>query len=132
MSVSNTPPSQRLTYGWGSLWRAHAQLPRELTPKDFTVYVRAINREAAKRAMDLAFQSMFPGVDLDEAYYNLHSAHELIEQGLSEHENDRLFETSWHGNRVCDWVQNPVFVVPDADALFEAWSLARERAPVTQ
>jgi hypothetical protein len=53
------------------------------------------------------------------------SAQELIDQGASPLENNRLFETGWQGNRVASWVAKPVFAVPDAAELFAAWTKAR-------
>jgi hypothetical protein len=93
---------------------------------EFTVFVRAFSREEAHAAMGRAILAMYPKADLESAYYNLTSARELIEQGVSSHENDRLFETGWQGNRVESWVHKPVFVVPDAAELFVAWTSARQ------
>lgn len=124
--MATTELSQSLKYGWSSLWRAHVNLPRELASDEFTVFVRAVNREGAHAAMGRVIHSMYPGADLETAYYNLASARELVEQGLSGKENDRLFETAWQGGRVEGWVIKPVFAVPDASELFEAWMSARQ------
>ncbi|MCL6485253.1 MAG: hypothetical protein I4O49_14005 [Janthinobacterium lividum] len=124
--MTNTESStQPLKYGWASLWRAHVNLPREIAPEEFTVFVRAVSREDAHAAMGRVILSIFPSADLEYAYYNLTSARELVEQGVSRLENDRLFETAWQGNRVAGWVDKPVFAVPDAAELFEAWMTAR-------
>ncbi|ARL04272.1 hypothetical protein BOC44_21110 (plasmid) [Burkholderia pseudomallei] len=93
---------------------------------EFTVFVRAIGREEAHAAMGRAILAMYPNADLESAYYNLTSARELVEQGVSPLENDRLFETGWQGNRVESWVNKPVFAVPDAAELFVAWASARQ------
>ncbi|WP_244113940.1 hypothetical protein [Burkholderia gladioli] len=118
--------SQSLRYGWGSLWRAHTSLPREIASAEFTVFVRAIGREEAHAAMGRVILAMYPNADLEYAYYNLTSARELVEQGVSHRENDRLFETGWHGTQVESWVDMPVFAVPDAAELFLAWTKARQ------
>lgn len=126
---------QALPAGWRALWRAHTQLPRELASNDFTIYVRAIGSDAAHQAIQRALQAMYegrPALDIDEAYYNLTSAAELIEQGVSDNHASRLFETAWQGSKVEGWVRNPVFVVPDASAFHQAWETACYSSVVTQ
>jgi hypothetical protein len=118
--MTNTKPStQSLKYGWASLWRAHAALPRELASEEFTVFVRAVSRDDAHTAMGRVI------LDVEDAYYNLTSARELVEQGVSQLENHRLFETAWRGSVVAGWVDKSVFAVQDAAELFEAWTTAR-------
>ncbi|MFY3175276.1 hypothetical protein ACOTHA_29055 [Achromobacter xylosoxidans] len=127
MTNGHNPDFQKLPTGWRSLWRAHTQLARELASEDFTIYVRAINHDAADLAVRRALLAMYEGraaLDLDEAYYNLTSATMLIEQGVSDNHVDRLFEAGWHGQQVVGWVRNPVFVVPDASQLHRAWEVA--------
>ncbi|WP_227742892.1 hypothetical protein [Burkholderia gladioli] len=123
MTATNAS-SQSLRHGWVSLWRAHTSLPREMASAEFTVYVRAISREEAHAAMGHVILAMYPNADLEYAYYNLTSARELVEQGVSRLENDRLFETGWQGNHVASWVDKPVFAVPDAAELYAAWTSA--------
>lgn len=120
---------QTLPTGWRALWRAHTQLPAELAREDFTIYVRAIGRDAAHLAIQRVLEAMYedrPGFDLMEAYYNLASATELVEQGVSDNHVARLFETGWQGSNVVAWVTSPVFVVPDASALYQAWQTAAQ------
>ncbi|MGA3983448.1 hypothetical protein ACI2TD_18090 [Ralstonia nicotianae] len=117
---------QPLKYGWASLWRAHTALPGEMTSEEFTVFVRAVSREEAHAAMGRVILAIYPNADLEHAYYNLTSARELVEQGMSDLESDRLFETAWQGSRVAGWVDKPVFAVPDAAELFDAWMTARQ------
>ena len=124
--TNSSDASQSLKYGWASLWRAHTSLPREMASKEFTIFVRAVSREEAHIAMGRVILAIYPAADLETAYYNLTSAHELIEMGVSLFENHRLFETGWQGNRVESWVENPVFAVPDAAELFATWTTARE------
>jgi len=117
--------TQRLKYGWASLWRAHVALPHDMASEEFTVFVRAVGQEDADVAMGRVILAMYPSADVESAYYNLKSARELVEQGVSPFENHRLFETGWEGGRVAGWVTKPVFAVPDAAELFEAWTTAR-------
>jgi hypothetical protein len=124
--MDNTKPStQSLKYGWGSLWRAHTALPREMASEEFTVFVRAVSRDDAHTAMGRVILAMYPSANPEDAYYNLTSARELVDQGVSHLENSRLFETAWQGGGVAGWVEKPVFAVPDAAELFEAWTTAR-------
>lgn len=121
--TSANPPSESLSYA--SLWRAHTSLPHEISSDGLTVFVRAVRREEAHEAMGRVILAMYPSADLENAFYNLKSARELVEQGVSPRENDRLFETGWQGGHVECWVEKPVFAVPDAAELFLAWASAR-------
>lgn len=128
--MTNPPmPSdiEQLPQGWRSLWRAHASLPSSATSDELTIFVRAGGRDAAHLAIKRALHAMFPAAhqDLDEAYYNLISAPELVREGLSERHVDRLFEVGWSGGTVEAWVGAPVFVVPEAGALYAAWITAQ-------
>lgn len=121
--------STSLTYDWGSLWRAHVSLPAEIASREVTIFVRAVTRDEAHAAMRHAIQVLYPlclEEELDHAYYNLSSAADLVDQGTSSRLNDRLFETGWRGNKVCGWVERPVFLVPEAAELFQAWCWAVE------
>lgn len=132
MESTESPQSHK--YGWASLWRAHVALPREIAAEEFTIFVRAVSRERADAAMEDALKAMYPDVyriDLTDAYYNMTSARELVKQGVSRRENDRLFETAWQGDHVEGWVARPVFVVPDAAELFVAWAAARQSNQAT-
>ena len=127
MTTDHNQDYQELPTGWRSLWRAHTQLPVELASEDLTMYVRAINPDAADLAVRRALHAMYEGraaLDLDEAYYNLTPATVLIDQGVSDNHVDRLFEAGWHDRQVVAWVRNPVFVVPDASQLHRAWEVA--------
>ncbi|WGS55031.1 hypothetical protein LFL96_36765 (plasmid) [Paraburkholderia sp. D15] len=126
--MEGTKSAHSLKYGWASLWRAHVALPRDIAPDEFTIFVRATNSARAGAAMEDVLKAMYPDahrVDLADACYNMKSARELVEQGVSRSENDRLFEVAWQGNRVVGWVTKPVFVVVDSPELFEAWATAR-------
>lgn len=121
--------SASLTYDWGSLWRAHLSLLVEIASRDVSIFVRAVTREEAHAVMRRAVQVLYPGCpdeNLDDAYYNLSSVADLVGQGVSPRLIDRLFETSWQGNKVCGWVEYPVFLVPKAAELFQAWRRAVE------
>lgn len=82
--------------------------------------MRAGGRDAAHLAIKRALQPMFPAAyqDLDEAYYNLSSALDLVREGLSERHVDRLFETAGSGEKVDAWVSATPPATSVAEALF--------------
>ncbi|CAB3920209.1 Uncharacterised protein [Achromobacter xylosoxidans] len=119
---------QPLPHGWRNLWRAQVEsLPADVGCEPFTIFVRAAGRDAAHLAIRRALQAMFPAAfqELDQAYDSLSSAPELVDQGLSARHVDRLFESAWMGDKVEGWVRAPVFVVPEAPALYAAWMTAQ-------
>ncbi len=118
---------EQLPQAWRNLWRAHTVLPESVASDELTIFVRAGGRDAAHLAVKRALHAMFPAVyqDLGEAYENLSSAPELVREGVSERHVDRLFEVAWTGNKVDAWVSAPVFVVPEAAALYAAWITAQ-------
>lgn len=125
------PPAERerrwLPAQWSNLWRTHVALPEDLASEEFTIFVHAADRDAAHLAIRSALNAMFPSAapHLDEDYYNLTSAADMISLGVSEAEVSRLFETAWQGDTVVAWVRQPVFLVPDAAALYAAWLTAQ-------
>jgi len=128
MTDSPTPSDiEQLPQAWRTLWRAHTTLPDSVASDEYTIFVRAGGRDAAHLAVKRALHAMFPAAyqDLDEAYENLSSAPELVREGVSERHVDRLFEVAWSGNKVDAWVSAPVFVVPEAAALYAAWITAQ-------
>jgi hypothetical protein len=63
---------------------------------------------------------------------NLAAFRELVDIGISEDEDMRIFEMAWKGTDVCSWVQHPLFLT-DEPSLLGKWAelyadLARELA----
>lgn len=118
---------QTLPRDWRNLWRAYVTLPEDLHPQEFTIFVRGADADDAHLAIRNALNSMFPSAapHLDNDYYNLTSARDLVSAGVSERRADRLFESGWMGDKVENWVRAPVFVVPEAPALYAAWMTAQ-------
>jgi hypothetical protein len=96
------------------------------------VFLMAASRAAAqKEAMDAlaAIHCISPD---DVCVYNLTSFRELIDSGVSEDEDLRLFEVAWEGSNVSAWAEHPLFLTDDS-TLLGKWAelyadLARELA----
>ncbi|WP_025140892.1 hypothetical protein [Achromobacter sp. DH1f] len=129
MPASNPGPDlQTLPQGWGNLWRAQVEpLPAGVGGEPFTIFVSADGRDAAHLAIKGALHAMFPAAyqELDEAFDSPSSARDLVGEGFSERQVDRLFESAWVSSKVDGWVRAPVFVVPEAPALYAAWMNAQ-------
>ncbi len=90
--------------------------------------------DAQKRATD-ALAAIHCIVAPDEGYlYNLASFRELIDDGVSEDGELRIFEIAWGGPNISAWAEHPLFLT-DAPTLLGKWAelyadLAREMLPV--
>ena len=102
------------------LWRANTD--------DHTIYVAAETRAEAHGAMRLVIQAMYKPDDdttLDESYYNLSSASEMIEEGVSDDLAHRLFESGRFGESLL-YVDAPIMVVPNPGRLMQVWLETRQ------
>lgn len=112
------------------LYRAHIESPRTGAP-ELTVFVEAVTRtEAHGRVRDvcraLGYAPAAPDQD-QWPYYNLNSGLELVETGLSQNHDLRLFETGWGGHDanadgVACWVDHPIFAVRNPAPLLYLWN----------
>jgi hypothetical protein len=102
------------------------------THEESIVFLIAGSRDAAqKRATDAlaAIHSIAP----DDVYlFNLASFRDLIDSGVSEDEDLRIFEIAWKGPNVSAWAEHPLFLTDDP-TLLGKWAdlyadLARELA----
>jgi hypothetical protein len=57
---------------------------------------------------------------VEERLYNVRSAQECIDEGLSEDSELRVFETGWN-RRAPTYVEQPLFLVAAPAALIRAW-----------
>lgn len=104
------------------LWRANTD--------DDTIYVVAATRAEAHDAMRRVIQAMYKPDDdttLDESYYNLSSASEMIEEGVSDNLAHRLFESGWFGGRPL-YVDAPIMALPNSERqrLMQVWLETRQ------
>lgn len=103
-------------------WRAIVEAPA--CDEEQVVFVDAPDREAAHKSVQHLIAAMFPnltGDQIENAYCNLYSIQDLLENGTSETPEHRLFEYGWHDYDVEYWAKAPIFAVPNPTAYFKAW-----------
>ena len=109
-----------------AIWRAHVQTPA----RDLTIFVQAGGYdEAMSKVLAVANCIVKPAED---AVYNLRSASDLMDDGVSSDRIARLFEKGWSGEVVTHWAQDPVFAVRNPALLMAAWLSAAGPIPETQ
>lgn len=113
------------------LYRAIVTLPQSMRPKGETLHERIVlfycpasnPGEYLETLLAHAWHADTFGWSNDGRIYNLRSAEELVESGLSEDLNARLFETSWGGEERIGYASSSrvdLFVAPTLkDALLE-------------
>jgi hypothetical protein len=93
-----------------------------------TAFVEAASpRDAARKIADAV--AAFEGRSSDTVerlIYNLASARELIEMGVSEDFELRLFETGWNGGKAVSFVQEPLFLLAAPSALILKWAQLKQ------
>jgi hypothetical protein len=78
-------------------------------------------REAARRFLEAAI-ALISGRSADELeLYNLYSYRDLIDNGISEDEDLRVFEVDWRGEVVTAWTDKPLFLTTDP-TLVSKWA----------
>ena len=105
------------------IFRAHV-MPRQNGKPERTAYIEADSEAAAYERIVTAVTAM-EGESVEtvrQRVYNVASAHECIDSGISELPEHRLFETAWAGVRVTDWVREPLFLVDAPAVLMRVWS----------
>ena len=104
------------------LYRAH--IGAESYGTERTAFVEAVSHQAAARKIANAVAALelrLPET-IEERIYNVTSAQEeLIDEGLSEDLEMRLFEIGWCGNMPTAFVEDPLFLVT-APALIRKWA----------
>jgi hypothetical protein len=96
------------------------------------VFLMAANRDAARKEATDALAAIHGIAPDNVCLYNLASFRELIDSGVSEDEDLRIFEVAWEGPNVSTWATHPLFLTDDA-TLLGKWAelysdLARELA----
>lgn len=81
------------------------------------VFVMAGSREAASKRATSVLAALFD-IDPPEVYlYNLASFVDLVDSGVSDDEDLRVFEIGWKGPTVSVWAEHPLFLTDDASLL---------------
>ena len=105
------------------LYRAFVT-PQNPSDPERTFYVEAVTHQAAakKIAGTIVALEYTKLQEAAETVYNVTSVFELIHEGVSDALEARLFEAGRSGDRVCAWVEAPVFLVREPAALMRAWA----------
>jgi hypothetical protein len=123
----------------GSLMTELSQQCRELlyrmmwqTPDGVVdAFALCATREEARRLFYAAI-SLLSGIHEDELeLFNLESFEDLVNAGVSEDEDVRIFETQWNGAHVVGWTNKPLFLTPDP-TLIGRWANLRAELAAAQ
>lgn len=92
------------------------------------VFALESTRDAARRFFEatIALIAGRPGIDLE--LYNLVSYRDLVDNGVSEDEDLRVFEIGSRGDMVTAWVDRPLFLTTDPTLVGKWAELQAERA----
>jgi hypothetical protein len=105
------------------LYRAHIDAANPRGPER-TAFVEGHSHQCAARKVAAAVAALEHRQPLEVAnrIYNVHSAQELLEEGLSEDPLLRLFETGWSGGRATYFVREPLFMLNAPAAIIRIWA----------
>jgi hypothetical protein len=111
-----------------SLFRAVFNAPHG----ESIVFLIADSRDDARTRATGALAAIYGLAAQNVALSNLAAFRELVDIGISEDEDMRIFEMAWKGTDVSTWVQHPLFLT-DEPSLLGKWAelyadLARELA----
>lgn len=116
----------------GQLFRAIVSLPQHLCPRSEPLHERIVFIDAPTRShaaqrltsvLDAAWSVESETWFDDGLIYNLQSAHDLVDEGLSEALDARLFELSWGGPEQIGYAQPgrvDLFLAPVLKARLQA------------
>jgi hypothetical protein len=127
----SNPPASPVPSHLRRLYRAHVQ-PKDWRQPELTAFIEAGSRETAVRKISQAIAAIEFGStpeSVAERIYNLAGATELIDDGLGEDIEGRLFETGWGGSKPICFVEHPLVLLADPGPLLRVW--ARVTKPVT-
>ena len=111
------------------LYRAHVQ-PSDYRGLERTAFVEASRHDGAckKIAAAVAALEHRQPADVADRIYNVYSAQELIDEGVSDDLELRLFETGWSGGRATHFVREPLFLLAEPSALIRKWAAVPQEA----
>jgi hypothetical protein len=107
------------------VYRAFVQAAPDSRSAELTVFVEATSRDAAIRKICQAIALLEFGTVAEsviDRIYNLSSADELMNDGLSETLEERLLETGWSGGKPTHFVRHPLVLMRDPAPLLTIWA----------
>lgn len=116
------PGNSSWSFPFPRLFRAHISAAGNELER--TAFVEAAShRDAIRKIANAvaAFETCLPD-RVEERIYNVTSAQELVDEGLSADIELRLFETGWYGNDVVSFVQEPLFLLAAPAGLIRKWA----------
>ena len=110
------------------LYRVVVGSPDSRSPER-VAFVEATNGRAAikKVAASIAGLEYRSPSAVEERLYNVQSAQECVDEGLSDDAELRVFETGWNGHSPT-YVEQPLFLVAAPATLIRAWSRCSHEA----
>ncbi|WP_069638450.1 MULTISPECIES: hypothetical protein [Burkholderiaceae] len=95
------------------------------------VFLMAGSREAASKRATSVLAALFDIEPLEVYLYNLASFVDLVDSGVSDDEDLRIFELGWKGPMVSVWAEHPLFLTDDSSLLGKWAELYADLASAT-
>jgi hypothetical protein len=77
------------------------------------VFTLAESRESARETFNQLVPLIGRCAPEDIQLHTLLSFRDLVDQGVSDDEDMRIFETAWHGTDISEWAKMPLFLSDD-------------------
>jgi len=106
------------------IYRAFVQPAEGSRNSEVTAFVEAAGHQSAVRKISnaiAALEGCLPEA-VAERIYNVYSARELVEGGLGEDIEARLFECGWSDGKPTCFVEEPMFLLTAPASLIRKWS----------
>jgi hypothetical protein len=108
------------------LYRMMLQTPEGIVD----VFAMGASREDARKLISTAV-SLIASIHSDELeLFNLASYRDLVDAGVSDDEDMRIFETAWRGPDITGWTTRPLFLTYDSSLPAKWAELRAELAAV--
>jgi hypothetical protein len=123
-------PPAKSGIDFSRLYRAHIGSADWRRPER-TAFVEAFSHNCACKKIVAAVAALEhrQPAEVADRIYNCYSAKELVDEGLSEEIELRLFETGWSGGKATHFVSEPLFLLERPRALIAVWTeIARMQA----
>ena len=111
------------------LYRAHIE-PSEWRGVERTAFVEASSHNCACKKIAAAVSALEhrQPAEVADRIYNCYSAQELVDAGVSDELELRLFETGWSGGKATHIVREPLFLLAEPSALIRKWAAIPQEA----